>query len=337
MSKVLQNRENILSWVEKYRPRNFSQFVGNQDIVRDLLSMIQENSIPHLLFSGMQGVGKTTAAMILMDMLYGKDKRRKYIEINASDDNSINTVRTLVKDYAKTSGSSQTFTKSNGVQYRVIILDEADNLTPQAQAALRRVMERYSKYCKFILICNYKHKIIPAVQSRCSMFDFKPISPEEMVVRLEQICVKENVKITKEAVEYITELVDGDIRTAINTYLERLKLSKSTVNIEHIRHLDLYEPIATEVIKDSLNGWFIQARQIIYKGLRQGINLRELLKRIGLTAANLKMADGTPYPDYIIAQINLVCLKCDYYITQGVYPHILIGGLIAKLMNIGME
>ena len=153
-------------WTEKYRPSKFHELVGQDEIVKRVESLTNSLNIPHLLFAGPAGTGKSTLALIVVKELYGANWRENYLELNASDERGIKFVREKVKNFART--------KSLGkVPFKIIFLDEADALTPEAQQALRRTMENYSATCRFILSCNYSSKIIDPIQSRCAIFIFK--------------------------------------------------------------------------------------------------------------------------------------------------------------------
>lgn len=322
---------------EAYRPTNFAKFVGNQDIVREIMAMVKKGDFPHLLFSGIAGVGKTTMAYIIVKRTFGKIWRSKCLELNASDDNSINTIRSTVKQYAATSGSANSITGRSGPNFRVIILDEADHLTTQAQAALRRIMEKYSKYCKFILICNYKHKIIPAIQSRCSVFDFTPIPAKSIYLKLQEICAQEGIDVEDSVLKKIAEESNGDLRSAINNYLERFRNARKRVTDDDFNKTKkrLSPSLAASIIRNALNGHFRKARWRLLTAIERGINLRQVLLEITNQVVEMKLKNGQSYPDWIQAAICKAALDCDYYITQGCYPHIVIAGIVAKIAEIG--
>src|SRR6056297_2559611 len=190
-------------WTEKYRPEKFSEVVGQEEIVKRVQPLTDSMNIPHLLFAGPAGTGKSTMALIIVKELFGKDWKENYLELNASDERGINVVREKVKDFART--------KSIGnVSFKVIFLDEADALTPEAQQALRRTMENYSNTCRFILSCNYSSKIIDPIQSRCAVFRFKLLEKKDIEKYLVNIAEKENLSIKPEAIEHIYEGSEGD-------------------------------------------------------------------------------------------------------------------------------
>src|SRR3989339_394548 len=160
-------------WTEKYRPASFEEIRGQKEIVEKISAFVKSGNMPHLLFSGPAGVGKTTLALVIAKRLFGENWRQNTLELNASDERGIDVVRVKVKDFART--------KSIGdVPFKLIYLDESDALTKEAQQALRRTMENYTQTCRFILSCNYSSKIIDPIQSRCAVFRFKPLEKKDM-------------------------------------------------------------------------------------------------------------------------------------------------------------
>src|SRR3989337_3965982 len=185
-------------WTEKYRPSKFSEIVGQDNTVKKVESLTNSLNIPHLLFAGPAGTGKSTLALIIAKELFKENWRENYLELNASDERGINVVREKVKSFART--------KSIGnVPFKIIFLDEADALTPEAQQALRRTMENYSATCRFVLSCNYSSKIIDPIQSRCAIFKFKLLEKKDIEKRLKVIAESEKLTINPEGVATIYE------------------------------------------------------------------------------------------------------------------------------------
>ena len=202
---------NALSeiWTEKYRPGKFYEIVGQDNIIRRIESLTNALNIPHLLLAGPAGTGKSTTALIVVKTLFGENWKENYLELNASDERGINVVREKVKNFARTKSLGNVF-------FKVIFLDEADALTPEAQQALRRTMENYSATCRFILSCNYSSKIIDPIQSRCAMFRFKLLEKKDVEKYLIRISERENLTLNSEAAEIIYEGSEGDCRKATN-------------------------------------------------------------------------------------------------------------------------
>jgi len=214
-----------LPWIEKYRPSDFSSIISNEQNLIILKNMLLSNSLPHLLFHGTSGTGKTSTIMALAKELYKNNINLMIMKLDASDDRGINTVREEIKGFAEKKNMFQ-----KGV--KLIILDEADSMTYDAQFALRRIIEKYSDTTRFCLICNYENKIINAIRSRCANFRFNPIQKNEIINFLKKICENENLTILENALDTIAELSNGDLRKAINL-LQSISM-KSTVITENI-------------------------------------------------------------------------------------------------------
>jgi len=196
-------------WTEKYRPKKFEEVVGQEEIVKRVKSLVNSINIPHLLFAGPAGTGKSTLALIVVRELFGASWRENYLELNASDERGIDVVRQKVKDFARTKALGN-------VPFKVIFLDEADALTREAQQALRRTMENFTGTCRFILSCNYSSRIIEPIQSRCVVFRFKPLEKEEVIERLKIVAKSEKLKIDDKALSAIFYVSLGDMRKGIN-------------------------------------------------------------------------------------------------------------------------
>ena len=207
-------------WTEKYRPSKFLEVVGQDDIVKRVESLTNSLNIPHLLFAGPAGTGKSTLALVVVKELFKDLWRDNYLELNASDERGINIVREKVKNFARTKSLGE-------VPFKVIFLDEADALTPEAQQALRRTMENFSNTCRFILSCNYSSKIIDPIQSRCALFRFKLLEKKHIEKVIKKIVESEKLTITPEAMEMIYEGSEGDCRRCINLLQSTASISPS--------------------------------------------------------------------------------------------------------------
>lgn len=257
-------------WVEKYRPRSLDEIVNQEEVVSRLKQFVKEKNMPHLLFAGPPGTGKTTAAHALAHDLFGENYKQYMLELNASDERGINVIREKVKEFAR----SRT---PPGIPFKIILLDEADNMTADAQQALRRLMELYTTSTRFILIANYPSKIIDPIQSRCAFFRFTPLKKEDVVERLRYIAEKENVDYDIEALETIYEISEGDMRKAINILQAASALGKVTVEAV-FKVVGMARPKEVrEMIKSALNGDFMGARE----------KLRKLMIEYGLSGADV--------------------------------------------------
>jgi replication factor C subunit 3/5 len=197
-------------WVEKYRPQRLADVVSQDHAVTTLRSFVESGQFPHLLLHGPAGTGKTSSVLAIAQELYGPQWRSQVLELNASDERGIDVVRDQIKTFA---GSAQIFSSA---PFKLVVLDESDNMTSAAQMALRRVIERYTKNTRFCLICNYVHKILPAIQSRCTKFRFKPLAPELMAASIDRVIAAESVSISPEAKSVLLDLAAGDMRRALN-------------------------------------------------------------------------------------------------------------------------
>jgi replication factor C subunit 2/4 len=221
-SSVQRRDKNQTTWVDKYRPKKLKNIIGH-DEVKDMLSAsIEKGDLPHLLFHGGSGTGKTSTVMALVMQLYGPDKlHEKVLELNASDENGINVVREKIIRFANiVVGSSDP--KYPSPPFKIVILDEADSMTSEAQTALKKVMESTCEITRFVFICNYESKIIGAIKSRCADFRFNPIPDDLMIEKLRSIAEDENMKVDDEVFKIITNICGGDARRSINT-LQNIK------------------------------------------------------------------------------------------------------------------
>jgi replication factor C small subunit len=196
-------------WIEKYRPARLADIVGQDEIVERLSSYVRTGNLPHLLFTGSAGVGKTTAAVTLAREFFGESWQMNFRELNASDERGIDVVRNQIKQFART-------TPLGDATFKILFLDEADALTTDAQSALRRTMETYAQTCRFILSCNYSSKIIDPILSRCAIYRFKPLGARAVKEEISRIASREGLMVTPGAMDAIVYIAQGDMRKAIN-------------------------------------------------------------------------------------------------------------------------
>jgi replication factor C subunit 3/5 len=216
---------DYLPWIEKYRPDTFSGIISNEQNLTILKNMLNGNALPHMLFHGTSGTGKTSTIMALAKQLYKNNINLMVMKLDASDDRGINSVREEIKGFAEKKNMFQ-----KGV--KLIILDEADSMTFDAQFALRRIIEKYSETTRFCLICNYENKIIPAIRSRCANFRFNPINKKEIINILQNICNNEKLTVDDNSLDIIAQISNGDLRKGINL-LQSISM-KSTYITENI-------------------------------------------------------------------------------------------------------
>jgi len=233
--KKKPNQHVQLPWVEKYRPQSLSDLVAHEDIISILNNLIENDNLPHLLLYGPPGTGKTSTIVAAAKQMYGSNKAYSSmaLELNASDSRGIGVVRNEIKEFA---GTRQLF--HQGI--KLIILDEADAMTSDAQFALRRIIEKYTKNARFCLICNYVSKIIPALQSRCTRFRFAPLSREQIRTKLVEVAEKESVEITENGISAILSLSGGDMRRVLNL-LQAAAMSNTSSNKDSSQTMDTDE------------------------------------------------------------------------------------------------
>jgi len=261
-------------WVEKYRPRSLDEIVNQEEIVNRLKTFVKNKNMPHLLFAGPAGTGKTTAAHALAHDLYGEYYRQYMLELNASDERGIGVIREKVKEFARSRTPPD-------IPFKIILLDEADNMTADAQQALRRLMELYSVSTRFILIANYPSKIIDPIQSRCAFFRFQPLKKDDVVARLKYIADNEGVEYDPEALETIYEISEGDMRKAINVLQAAAALGKVTVETV-FKVVGMAKPKEVrQMIKTALSGDFTGARTLLRKlMIEYGLSGEDIVKQI---------------------------------------------------------
>ena len=269
-------------WTEKYRPKNFDDIVGQLDIIKRVHSLTNSMNIPHMLFAGPAGVGKSTLALIVVRELFGERWKESYLELNASDERGIDVIRQKVKDFARTKAISS-------VPFKVIFLDEADALTNEAQNALRRTMENYTSNCRFILSCNYSSKIIDPIQSRCAVFRFRLLEKKDIEKIVRRISDREKLRIDDKAVEALFEVSEGDCRRVIN-------LLQTTGSISDMITADLVEILVPSakpsdikiVLEYALSGDFIKSKEkLLDVMLRESISGTDIIKAIQKEIWNL--------------------------------------------------
>lgn len=315
-----------LMWVEKYRPRKLDDIVNHKEIVASLKNLIKApDEMPHLLFAGPPGVGKTTAALCLSRELLGEDWRRETLELNASDERGIKMVRERVKEFAAV--IKLDLGKDNN-RFRLIILDEADEMTSEAQTALRRIIEDSSKTTRFILICNYLSQVIDPIQSRCVVFRFKRLPKEQVEEYLKLICKKEGSKFEDNAIGQIIEGASGDLRHSINVLQAAAVMgSVSTVNVTTSLGLSGKSKVG-EIIKMAIAGKFNEAR----------LKLMELTAVYGMSEFDfLKYANEAGYSMKLTHPEEFAALMAEYdhRLTTGAHPEIQLAALLAQLGRLG--
>ncbi|HET8792808.1 MAG TPA: replication factor C small subunit [Nitrososphaeraceae archaeon] len=316
-----------LMWVEKYRPKRIEQIVNQKDVIISLKNLIKKpNELPHLLFTGPAGVGKTTTAICLSMELLGEEWKRDTLELNASDERGIKMVRERVKEFAAVIKLPSGNNKEK--PYRIIILDEADEMTSEAQTALRRIIEDSSKTTRFIIICNYLSQIIEPIQSRCAIFHFTRLDEEDVLEYLKIICKQENVDFQEEALSKIYRYTEGDLRHTINILQTASGYGQISIkNVTSAMGLSGKTKVG-EIIKLALAGKFNDART----------KLLELLYVYGLSDTDFfKYAyQEIKHMDIKnIDEIMSIMAEYDYRLSVGAHSEIQLTAFLAQLCKIG--
>jgi replication factor C subunit 3/5 len=312
-------RNNFLPWIEKYRPQTFSNIISNEQNLIILKNMLKKGSLPHLLFHGTSGTGKTSTIMAFARELYQNNINLMVMKLDASDDRGINTVRDEIKGFAEKKNLFQ-----KGV--KLIILDEADSMTFDAQFALRRIIEKYSESTRFCLICNYENKIIPAIRSRCANFRFNPINKNDIINTLTEISKNENLNIIDNSLNIIADLSNGDLRKAINL------LQSISMKSNNITPLICYEtsglPTKEEIstIYDNLNNIKLNFKEI-YNNINHIIKNNGYSLDIVLKELTLKIIENGNLNNK--AQILSDLSDLENKITKSIFTDIYISALIA--------
>lgn len=305
-------------WVEKYRPSKLSEIVNQKEIIGSLEALIKDpTDMPHLMFSGSAGVGKTTTALCISRQILGEYAKDYTLELNASDERGIGMVREKVKKFSRFAGMVD-------VPFKIIILDEADEMTSDAQTALRRIIEDTAKYCRFILIANNISKIIDPIQSRCATFKFTSIPEEDVINHLENISKKEKVKSDKKGLKAIYDYSEGDLRHAINLMQATASIGEiSEENVKSSAGLTKTSDVDI-VLKMALSGKIVDAREKMIELTKvYGMSESDFLKYLNSAVFKTKHDN--------ISDILEVIAKYDYRILVGANPEIQLTAMLAEL------
>ena len=305
-------------WVEKYRPTKLSEIVNQTEVIGSLQALIKDpTDITHLMFSGSAGVGKTTTALCISRQILGEYARDYTLELNASDERGIGMVREKVKKFSRFAGMVD-------VPFKIIILDEADEMTSDAQTALRRIIEDTAKYCRFILIANNISKIIEPIQSRCATFKFTTIPEEDMINHLEVIAKKEKIKSDKKGLKAIYDYSEGDLRHAINLLQATASIGDiSEENVKSSAGLTKTSDV-DDVLKMALSGKIIDAREKTIELIKvYGMSESDFLKYLNSAVFKTKHEK--------LSEILEVIAKYDYRILVGANPEIQLSAMLAEL------
>lgn len=327
MSSTKKSDLSHLMWTEKYRPMKLDEIVNQKEIVRGITNLVKSPDIPHMLFAGPAGVGKTTAALCIAREILGEEWKKNTLELNASDERGIKMVRERVKEFA---ASVKLATDRDFDKPKIIILDEADEMTSEAQTALRRIIEDSSKTTRFIIVCNYLSQIIEPIQSRCVVFRFTRLPKDDVIDYLKSICEKEKVKYDEKALAQIYDSTGGDLRHSINVMQAAAGMgSINMANVSTAIGLSGRSKVS-EVLKLALAGKFHDARA----------KLLELTQIYGMSESDfLKYANQEAYEMKLDRPEELAELMAeyDYRLSAGAHPEIQLAALLAQMGKIGSK
>ncbi|MCX6769650.1 MAG: replication factor C small subunit [Candidatus Micrarchaeota archaeon] len=310
-------------WTEKYRPRKLSEIVGQKEIVSLLTAYVKEKNMPNLLFAGPPGIGKTTAALALARDLYGENYRDCILELNASDERGIDIVRGKIKDFART-------VSLESVPFKIIFLDEADSLTNDAQNALRRTMEVYLNVTRFVLSANYSSKIIEPIQSRCSVFRFRPLREDETREMIARVAKEEGLTLDEKTVEALLYISEGDMRRAINA-LQGASMHGKKITSEMVyKSASRAEPAEIkEMMELALARKFVEARKKLHKlMIEYGMSGEDVLLQMYRTVDALEVTEKEKVA--IVDKIG----EYNFRLVEGANETLQIEALLAQLLMV---
>ena len=311
-------------WTEKYRPKNLSEVVGQKHVTERLKAYVASGNMPHLLFTGPAGTGKTTCSLAMAKEMFGEEWRGNFIELNASDERGIDVVRGKIKEFARTAPLGT-------AEFKIIFMDEADALTSDAQAALRRTMEKYSKICRFVLSCNYSSKIIDPIQSRCAVFRFSPLTVGDVSEYLGMIIKKENITIEEDALDGLIHVARGDLRRAVNSLQVAASLGKKiTLEVIYQTTGQAKPEEVRKMLETALGGNFIAAREMLDEiMITYGLSGQDIIKQIHSSFFDLSITDSE--------KVRLMDKtgEIEFRIVEGSNERIQIEALLAYLVMVG--
>ncbi|MFH1224483.1 MAG: replication factor C small subunit [Candidatus Diapherotrites archaeon] len=315
-----------LPWVEKYRPVKLADVAGQRHVTERLQGYVRNRNVPNMMFSGSAGVGKTSCAVALAKELYGKSFGQNFLELNASDERGIDVVRKTIKDFARTLAFDANF--------KIIFLDESDSLTSDAQQALRRTMERYTKTCRFIMSCNYSSKIIEPIQSRCVVFRFRPLAAEEIKNRLGEIAKIEKANVSAGAMDALVYVSEGDCRKAINILEASASLGGKVEEKTVYGVSSRAEPKEIkELITLALEGNFKGAREKLDVLLHDyGMSGEDIVLQLYREVVN---AEEKQMPSRVKVDLIDKIGEYNFRITEGANDRIQLEALVAQFMKYG--
>ncbi|MFH1592254.1 MAG: replication factor C small subunit [Candidatus Woesearchaeota archaeon] len=311
-------------WTEKFRPLKFKDVLGQEIIVERVSAMTKQGNLPNLLLAGPPGVGKSTLALTIARELFGDSWKDHFLELNASDERGIGVVRGVIKDFSRTKAVKE-------VPFKIIFLDECDSLTREAQQALRRTMENFTQNVRFILSCNLSSKILDPIQSRCTVFRFKPLDKNSVEKMVEKIAITEKLNLDKKAVEAIQNVADGDLRKAVNILQSSAALNKKITEELIYNIVNAIKPKEVkELITLAVQGEFTKSRdKLLDAMLKHGLGGLDIIKQIQKEILDLEISDRDK------AKLIELCGEIEFRLVEGSDEYIQLESLIASFCLIG--
>ncbi len=310
-------------WIEKYRPKKFEDVLGQEAIVRKVKAFVETKRLPHMIFAGSPGTGKSSIALVTARTLYGETWRDNFLELNSSDARGIDTIRGEVKNFARTK-------PIGNFPYKIIFLDESDALTKEAQQSLRRTMETFSSSCRFILSANFSSKIIEPIQSRCVVFRFKPLSNEGVKKVIKKVCESENISIKEDIIDTIVKIADGDVRNATNILQSAAALGKNITEESIFEATSYANPKEIlDILNLAVSGNFLKSKELLLNlMLKEGIDGLEIIRQLQRTIFDLELDEKL--------KLKMIekCGEVEFRLVEGSDAFIQLQSLIASFSRL---